>query len=179
MHAYQDRVFSIAARITGNDAQAEDIAQEVFLRAYEHFAELRDNPAAVGWLKTVATRMALNHLSRYRKRWRFFSELRQEDEEGDSDETAPPVEVPVPDSTVTEIDAGQQRSLIEQALQKLPEHQRVPLVLYHFQDQSYEEIAALLHISLSKVKTDIHRGRAALATQLARHGITGTDFGSG
>ena len=46
----------------------------------------------------------------------------------------------------------------------------VPLVLYHFQDHSYEEIAALLSISLAKVKTDIHRGRAALVSQLERLG---------
>src|SRR5258708_40198194 len=79
MHAYQDMVFSTAARLTGNDAQAEDIAQEVFLKAYENFDQLRSSPAAGGWLKTVATRLTLNHLSRYRRRWRLFSALRREE----------------------------------------------------------------------------------------------------
>lgn len=175
MRAYQDRVFSIAARLCGNDAQAEDIAQEVFLKAYEHLALLRDNPAAGAWLKTVATRLALNHLARYRKRWRFFSELRENDGKEPTDEPSP-LDIPVPDSTGAEIDAGTRRTLIEQALQELPEHQRVPLVLYHFEDQSYEEIATLLNISLAKVKTDIHRGRAALAARLARQGITQKDL---
>jgi len=76
MRAYQDMVFSTAARLAGNDGQAEDIAQEVFLRAYEHFAHLRTSPTAGGWLKTVTTNLTLNYLSRYRKRWRLFSELR-------------------------------------------------------------------------------------------------------
>jgi RNA polymerase sigma-70 factor (ECF subfamily) len=176
MHAYKDMVFSIAARLTGNDAQAEDISQEVFLRAYEHFGQLRTSPAAGGWLKTVAMRMTLNHLSRYRKRWRFFSELRSSDEEA---EEGPDFEIPSPDSTVGQIDAAEQRALIEQALKELPEHQRVPLVLYHFQDLPYEEIARLLHISLSKLKTDILRGRAALARQLARRGVTRLDLQEG
>src|ERR1700676_1807248 len=84
MRAYQDMVFSTAARLTGNDRQAEDIAQEVFLRAYEHFAHLRTSPTAGGWLKTVTTNLTLNYLSRYRKRWRLFSELRSSAADEDS-----------------------------------------------------------------------------------------------
>jgi len=171
MNAYQDMVFSIAARITGNDAQAEDLSQEVFMKAYEHFAELRTSPTAGGWLKTVATRMALNHLSRYRRRWRFFSELRQ-GQTDEAEEEAPEIQIPVPDLTYGEIDDADRHALIEAALQQLPEAQRVPLVLYHFQDHSYEEIAALLSVSLAKVKTDIHRGRAALARKLASLGAS-------
>lgn len=165
MNAYQDMVFSIAARITGNDAQAEDLSQEVFMRAYEHFEQLRTSPAAGGWLKTVTTRMALNHLSRYRRRWRFFSELRRQEE--DAEEEPPEMQIPIPDLTFGQIDASDRHALIEKALKQLPDAQRVPLVLFHFQDQSYEEIAAQLGISLAKVKTDIHRGRAALATKLS------------
>ena len=75
MRAYQDMVFTTAARLTGDDAQAEDIAQDVFVKAYESFSMLRDNPAAGGWLKTVARNLTLNHLSRHRRRWRFFSDL--------------------------------------------------------------------------------------------------------
>src|SRR6266852_3113378 len=75
MQNYQNMVFSTAMRLTANPAEAEDIAQEVFLKAYERFADLRDSPTAGGWLKTVATNMSLNHLTRYRSRWSFFSEL--------------------------------------------------------------------------------------------------------
>ena len=64
MRAYQDMVFSTAVRLAGNDRQAEDISQEVFLRAYEHFAHLRTSPTAGGWLKTVTTNLTLNYLSR-------------------------------------------------------------------------------------------------------------------
>jgi RNA polymerase sigma-70 factor, ECF subfamily len=167
MHAYQDMVFTTVARITGNDAQAEDISQEVFLKAYANFAQLRTSETAGGWLKTVATRMSLNHLYRYRRRWRFFSELRGTDE-GDDE---PEAQFPTPDTAATQIDAGTRHELVEQALRELPEHQRVPLVLFHFEDMPYQDIAGRLHISLAKVKTDIQRGRLALAAILARRGV--------
>jgi RNA polymerase sigma-70 factor (ECF subfamily) len=170
MHAYQDMVFSTAARLTGNDAQAEDIAQDVFLKAYENFDQLRSSPTAGGWLKTVATRLTLNHLSRYRRRWRFFSELRRDDSDDESEfEFAAPDLTP--DSIIADIDAEQLHALIEQALRELPEHHRVPLVLYHFEEMPYLDIAKHLQVSLPKVKTDIQRARAALAKILARRGM--------
>ena len=164
MRAYQDTVFSTAARLLGNDAQAEDIAQEVFIKAYERFDELRNSPTAGGWLKTVATNMTLNHLSRYRARWRFFSELPHDEEHDDP----PELTFESPDTAAVEIDAEGRRVLVENALRELPEHQRVPLVLYHFEDMAYDEIAKRLRISLGKVKTDIRRGRMALAAHLPR-----------
>jgi RNA polymerase sigma-70 factor, ECF subfamily len=165
MRAYQDMVFSTAARLTGNDAQAEDIAQEVFVRAYENFDRLGGSPTAGGWLKTVATNLALNHLSRYRRRWRFFSELAPEDDSG------PELDLPVPDTLLEHLGTEQRRVVIDHALQRLPEHQRVALVLYHFEDLSYQEISVRLHASLSKVKTDIRRARAALLPMLTSAGI--------
>src|SRR6202521_2586657 len=75
MQNYQNMVFSTAMRLVANQSEAEDISQEVFLKAYERFAELRHSPTVGGWLKTVATNMSLNHLSRYRSRWTFFSDL--------------------------------------------------------------------------------------------------------
>jgi RNA polymerase sigma-70 factor (ECF subfamily) len=168
MRAYQDMVFSTAARLAGNDVQAEDIAQEVFLRAYEHFTQLRTSPAAGGWLKTVTTNLAINHLSRYRKRWRLFSELG-----ATADEDSPIAEpgVPVPDTLLADLSAEQRRALIDRALRVLPEHQRLVLVLYHFEELSYEEISVKLRASLAKVKTDIRRARAALLPLLRSSGI--------
>jgi RNA polymerase sigma-70 factor (ECF subfamily) len=168
MRQYQNMVFSTAARLSGNDAQAEDIAQEVFLRAHQRFDELRDNPRAAGWLKTVATNLTFSHLTRYRKRWVFFSQLEGQDGDGD----APELDFPAPDSVSGEVEDDQRHALVESALRALPEHQRVPLVLFHFEDMPYEQIASKLRVSLPKVKTDIHRARLALAGILARQGIS-------
>jgi len=161
MQAYQNMVYSTALRMLGNEADAQDIAQEVFLKAYGRFADLSQSPTACGWLRTVATNLSLNHLSRYRARWRFFSEMFSADEERDFVE-----ETPAPETFESTLDTNDQRAILDEALQKLPASQRVPIVLYHFEELGYEEIAARLGISLSKVKTDIHRGRAALARKL-------------
>ena len=72
------------------------------------------------------------------------------------------------DSALDGIAEEERRLLVEQALRRLPEHQRVPLVLYHFEELSYEDIARQLGISLAKVRTDILRGRVTMAKLLAR-----------
>ena len=174
MRAYQDMVFSTAVRLTGNDAQAEDIAQEVFLKAFERFEQLQSSPTAGGWLKTVTTNLTLNYLGRYRRRWRFFSEMRREDD----DDSEPELDFEVPDTLLADLEASERTKLIESALRTLPDHQRVPLVLYHFEDMPYDEIAARLKVSLAKVKTDIFRARAALTKALMRQGIVRSDLDS-
>ncbi len=162
MRNYQDMVFSTAVRLLANPAEAEDIAQEVFLKAYERFSELRHSPTAGGWLKTVATNLSLNHLSRYRSRWSFFSELVRG---GDEDEERE-VDFPAPQNLEEDLARADRRHLVEQALQKLPAAQRVPLVLFHLEGLTYEEIAAKLNVSLAKVKIDIFRGRQGLRKRL-------------
>ncbi len=166
MRAHQDRVFTTIVRLTADEAQAEDLAQEVFLKAYERFERLRANPAAGGWLKTVATNLTLNHLSRYRNRWRLFSEVF-----GGAPSDAPleptAAGVAALDDLLAHTDAEERQGLVNRALAALPAHQRVPLVLFHFEEMSYQDIAARLRVSLAKLKTDILRGRMALARHLA------------
>ena len=168
MRAYQDLVFSTAVRITGSAAQAEDIAQEVFIKAYASFDILRTSETAGGWLRTVARNLSLNYATRYRRRWRLFSEMGGEEDDSEVDFQD---SLPAPDAP-DEASGAQRSAVIEEALSGLPEHQRLPLVLYHFEEMPYEEIAAHLKISLAKVKVDIHRGRAALAKALTRVGVT-------
>ena len=161
MRAYQDMVYTTAVRLLGNEAEAEDISQEVFLKAYERYDDLSKSPTVGGWLKTVTRNLCLNHLTRYRARWRFFSEFSLEQKEDDRE-----IEFAAPDTFEQDLETKDNRRLLEVALQKLPATQRVPLVLYHFEDLGYEEIAAKLRISLGKVKTDIFRGREALRKKL-------------
>lgn len=172
MRNYQDMVYSTAVRLVGNEAQAEDIAQEVFIKAHEHWENLQGTPTAGGWLKTVATNMSINHIQRYKKRWSFFSDLVHRSDEGEERE----VEFAAPDTFFNEMDASERRERLEAALEKLPDHQRIPLVLFHFEDMPYDEIAKKLRISLSKVKTDILRGREALAKILVRRGTSHEAF---
>src|SRR5438874_3436135 len=142
MREYQNMVFSTAMRLVANQAEAEDISQEVFLKAYERFDELRHSPTVAGWLKTVATNMSLNHLSRYRKRWSFFSELSR----GGEEDPEQPIDFAGPQDLEEDLAQADRRELVERALQTLPPAQRVPLVLYHLEGLRYEEIASKLKV---------------------------------
>jgi RNA polymerase sigma-70 factor (ECF subfamily) len=163
MRAYQDMVFGTAVRLLGNESDAQDMAQEVFLKAFERFGELSRSVTAGGWLKTVTRNLCLNHLTRYRARWRFFSELATNP--GGEDEQ--PFDIAAEETQRRDSTQADQRELLEQALRGLPESQRVPLVLHHFEEMSYDEIAERLRVSLGKVKTDIFRGRETLRKKLA------------
>jgi RNA polymerase sigma-70 factor (ECF subfamily) len=163
VRSYQDMVYGIAVRLLGNPSDAEDVAQTVFLKAFQRFDEIGGSVTAGGWLRTVTRNMCLNHLTRYRARWRFFSEIDRPGDDGVTFEEG----LIAPAAPAAELERGDERAYLERALQALPDHQRVPLVLYHFDELGYQEIADLIGVSLAKVKTDIHRGREALRRRLA------------
>jgi RNA polymerase sigma-70 factor (ECF subfamily) len=169
VRAHQDMVYSLAIRLLGRAADAEDVAQTVFLRAFERFGQIGDSPSAAAWLKTVARNECLNHLTRYRRRWRFFSELGQAGDQGPGEES---FEARLPAVELPGLEAAERAAHLEAALARLPDAQRVPLVLFHFEEMSYQAIADLLGVSLAKLKTDIHRGRDALRKHLS------VDYGS-
>ena len=136
------------------------MAQTVFLRAYERFAEIHVDARVAGWLKTVTTHLCLNHLERYRARWRFFSEM--------GEAGAPAFDAATSDAGPEAVlDEAERRARLEAGLRALPPHQRVPLVLFHFEQQGCDDIARLLGVSVGKVKTDMYRGRLALRRWLS------------
>ena len=172
---HQDMVYATAYRLLGNRSEAEDIAQTVFLRAFQRFEQIGGSESAAAWLKTVTRNACLNHLTRYRSRWRLFSEMRREPvafDEQDGDcrlhtSCGGQLEDAVAQgSVVDDLQRTEDRQQLAAALRDLPPHQRVPLVLYHFEDMSYQEIATALHITVAKLKTDLHRARLALRKYL-------------
>jgi RNA polymerase sigma-70 factor (ECF subfamily) len=166
MRDYQNMVFTTAYRLLADESESQDIAQEVFLKAYERFDELKAIPSAGGWLKTVARNLCLNHLNRHRRRWRLFSELVREEED---DSGGLEDRFPVAENACPSLETEDQKARLEQALSRLPQAQRVPIVLFHIEEMSYDAIAQSLGISLSKVKVDIHRGRQALRRILSQN----------
>jgi len=108
----------------------------------------------------VARNACLNHLTRYRARWRLFTEV---DPEGSGLlEQEADAELSVEDR----LQQADDHDRLLRGLRALPAHQRVSLVLFHFEELSYQEIAVALNVSIAKVKTDIHRARLALRRHL-------------
>ena len=151
VRSYQDMVYTTALRLLQDPGLAEDVAQDTFLKAWERFAEVKGGSPG-GWLKTVATNAALNLLTRRVNRWAPLDAAAER-----------PDPAPAPQAAAEE---SETRGSLERALATLPDHQRVPLVLFHFDELSYDDIAAKLNVPLSKVKSDIFRGREALRRSL-------------
>ncbi len=159
---YQNMVYTTAMRLVANNADAQDIAQEVFIKTYQRFPDFNGITYIEAWLRRVTINLSLNHLTRYRNRWGFFSELSTQ---ADDHEFA----FDYPDQNSKTVEEIEKYKIIEELVNKLPPSQRIPLVLFHFEGMNYEEIAKQLGVSLSKIKTDIHRGRLELQKQIQIH----------
>jgi RNA polymerase sigma-70 factor (ECF subfamily) len=172
---YEDMVYGTAVRLLANPSEAEDVAQTVFLKAFERFESIGASPAAAGWLKTVATNLCLNHLSRYpRGGASSTTQAAGMDDAAQSDHIDGLLARG--GRTGTNVAAvlrrcpggSEQQEQLERRCVPCPTTS-VPLVLFHFEGRAYQEIAALLGVTLAKVKTDIHRGREALKQALVSH----------
>lgn len=135
--------------IGGDRADAEEVAQDAFVRLLEHWGKVRDYADREAWLRTVAIRLLVSRQRRRQVAARGLSLLRRRAA------AAAPAASP-----------GQDIELAE-ALATLPVTQRAVLVLHHLHDLSVEEVAALLHIPTGTVKSRLSRARAALAPLLA------------
>lgn len=159
---YERPVFSVLMRVVRRPEDAEDLAQETFVRVYRALDRYDPTRPFTAWLFTIASRLAIDHLRR--KRLPTMS-LSQSDP-GSSDERTIDIEDPglQPDEVTSHREEEvQAQSLID----SLPEHYRIVVMLRHQQDLSYEEIAEALQLPLGTVKARIHRARALLKDRIA------------
>ncbi|MGE3165137.1 MAG: RNA polymerase sigma factor [Planctomycetota bacterium] len=149
-----------AARYVRDESAAEDIAQEVFLRLYSSRDLFRDESNFLGWLATIASRLALNELrTRRRKHWRSRSSVG--DDAGHAwlpgGEAAPPEAETLREEEIAAVRA---------AMERLPQKQREALWLQRFEGWDLEAVGVALELSVPAVKSLLFRARSALATEL-------------
>jgi RNA polymerase sigma-70 factor, ECF subfamily len=150
---YQTYVYNICYGILGNAEDAADVTQETFLRAHARMAQFRGDACVSTWLYRVAVNLAITELRR-RTRARAQS-LDEIDPDGELC-PAPCSQEPAPDAA---LELDEERALVRRVLNTLPGEYRAVIVLRHFQQLAYEEIAVTLEVSLSQVKTRLHRAR--------------------
>lgn len=154
---YQAPVFNVCYRFLNDRAEAEDLTQEVFLRAYQRFNQYDQERPFGPWIRRVAANLCLNQL-----------EARQTPTLLLDDERDEPASQEMDDPAVMHQQAEQIQA-IRQALAALPPRYRLVIELRHFQELSYEEIAQELRIPLSDVKSHLFRARQLLASKLRPH----------
>ena len=160
-----DQLYSAALRMTRNPADAEDLVQETFLKAYSAFASFSEGTNLKAWLYRILTNTYIN---KYRKDSRRPNEVDLGDVEDlylyrrigseDTAEASRTTEDRVLDNLV--------ESDIKTAVEELPENFRLPVILADLEGFSYKEIAEILDIPIGTVMSRLHRGRKAMQKRL-------------
>ena len=161
--AYFGRIYSVAMRLMGNEATAQDVSQEVFLRVYKAAHQLDVNRDPAPWLVTITTNLC-------REMWRSRQGRQEKQTRSIDAEPAYAADVPASDATpeqaVMETD---QRRLLEAALARLPEPMRLVVVLHDLQDLNHEEIAIMLDEAAPAVRKRYSRALLKLRELLQDH----------
>lgn len=158
---YQGLVFTLAKRMLDHPQDAEDVAQEAFLRAWKGLPNFRMDASFSTWLYRLTMNAATDLLRRRQK------------EQGDRslEDGEAPVTVPDPGPTPEErAEAGQRREALQRGLMSLTENHRSILVLRELNGLSYEEIGSLLELTPGTVKSRIARARRELRQKLLEQG---------
>jgi RNA polymerase sigma-70 factor (ECF subfamily) len=165
---FQGRVFAVAFRILNDRAEAEDLAQEVFIALYHSISTFRGESKLSTWIYRITRNRCLNRLK--------FLKRRHVGTQADIDDPAMSRVLADPASSAEGAHhpagrlAGDELSaVLEQHLRALPEEQRTLVVLRDLEDLSYEEIASITELPLGTVKSRLHRARAELAKKLSPH----------
>lgn len=154
--AHQHRVFGVALRMLRNRAEAEEVAQEVFLRVHRAIDDFRGEAKLSTWLYAITSRLCLNRLASGERRMAREGEETLAHLASRDDDPADTME----------------RSELETALRRaiagLPDERRIVVVLRDVEGLSYEEIAAALDLPLNTVRSRLHRARMDLKEKLER-----------
>ncbi|HKY83863.1 MAG TPA: sigma-70 family RNA polymerase sigma factor [Anaerolineales bacterium] len=154
---YQTSVYNVCYRLLGDPQEAEDLAQEAFLRAYRRLGSYDDQRPFGPWMRRVAANLCLNALQARKATLSFQEEF--DEVPGDVSES------PEPSGERTE-----EVERVRRALLRLPAHYRAVIELRHYQEMSYDEIAGALGIGPGDVRTRLFRARRMMADWLRHNG---------
>jgi RNA polymerase sigma-70 factor (ECF subfamily) len=156
VRAQQHRVYGLALRMLGNAAEAQDVAQEVFLRAHRGLAAFRGDARLSTWLYAIASRLCLSRLGGSERRLTRHGE----------ETLARLVDAgPGPDQA---LEQGELEEALHRAIAELPEERRIVVVLRDVEGLAYEAIAEVLELPVGTIRSRLHRARLDLKEKLER-----------
>ncbi len=152
---YKNLVYSIILRMTNDSEEANDLAQEVFIKVYRSLEKYRPDFKFSTWIIRVTTNHVIDHRRKRRAETTFIDDL-----EGGA---VPSGNEPSPEDVFLK---KEQKKQLKEVVGALPDMYKIPIVLYHQQGLSYQEISEVIEEPLSKVKNRIFRGRKMLKESL-------------
>jgi RNA polymerase sigma-70 factor, ECF subfamily len=156
--AYQRPVYNLAYRMLGNAAEAEEAAQETFVRMYTKLHTYQPDRKLVSWVLSIASHYCIDRLRRRRINWLSLDD--------DPITSVSPSRQPNPEELAMRRETCDE---VQDCIAKLEPGYRAPLILRYWQGLSYEEIAEVMGITVSAVKSRLHRARLQLAGRVQTH----------
>ncbi|WP_186578127.1 RNA polymerase sigma factor SigW [Aquibacillus kalidii] len=160
---YQSKVYAICYRMIGNSHEAEDLAQEAFIRAYVNIHSFDEKKKFSTWLYRIATNLTIDRIRKKKPDFYLDAEVRGTD--GLDMYSQLPAEQALPEEEVESLEI---QTVIQQEIMNLPAKYRSVIALRFVDELPLAEISEILDIPVGTVKTRIHRGREALRKRL-RH----------
>jgi RNA polymerase sigma-70 factor, ECF subfamily len=161
---HERSVYNLVVRMLRNPAQAQDLTQDTFIRAFRHLASFDSAHKFSNWILRIARNAAIDAIRRREPEW-----VPLEAEEG---RASPAASMPAPagDDGPRRLERQEAARALEAALAHLrPEYREVVILRYH-EDLSYEEIAEVTALPLGTVKSFLHRARAEMAAEMVKAG---------
>ena len=160
---YQQMVFRTCMGFVHNSADAEDITQDVFIKAYQSLKEFRMESSFSTWLYRIAVNASLNRVREKKKNFivRYFNDLMEADSN-----TLPVSEIYESGDPESSMIGEEHRAWVKRALDSLPDNQRTAIVLSKYEDLSQKEIAEIMGKSEGAVEALIQRAKATLRSRL-------------
>lgn len=158
---YKNKVFQLCYRMLGNRHEAEDVAQEAFIRAFINLNTFKQELKFSTWLFRIATNLCIDRIRK--KKPDYYLDAEVSGTEGLTMYSQLASNEPLPEA---ELESLELQETIQKEILKLPEKYRTAIVLKYIEELSLNEISEILDLPLGTVKTRIHRGREALRQQL-------------
>jgi len=164
---HRDRVFNITYRMLGNRAEAEDVAQEVFITVFKTIETFREESKFSTWLYRVTVNHCKNRIKYLARRHdRDRDELDETSQQQNGAVTGAPVRAKHPDKA---LESAQMEKLLQEAIASLDDDQRAVVILRDVEDLSIEEICEITGLPDGTVKSRLHRARLVLRKKMQRH----------
>ena len=161
VNLYQHKLYQICYRMLGNKQEAEDIAQEAFVRAYINLHSYDQKRKFSTWLYRIATNLCIDRIRK--KKPDYYLDAQVPGTDGLDMYSQIAADEKLPEETVEQMEL---QDRIQYEISRLPDKYRSVIVLKYIEELSLQEISEILDMPLGTVKTRIHRGREALRKQL-------------
>jgi RNA polymerase sigma-70 factor, ECF subfamily len=158
---YKNKVYQLCYRMLGNRHEAEDVAQEAFIRAYVNIHTYNPNMKFSSWLYRIATNLSIDRIRK--KKPDFYLDAEVSGTDGLTMYSQLAATEASPEDALESLEL---QETVQKAILKLPEKYRSVIVLKYIEELSLQEISEILDLPVGTVKTRIHRGREALRKQL-------------